>query len=107
MVVGLILFAVALAGLVVLVARLQRELRGVQAELRELRQVVRAGQAESDRVEALIDRADAISTRVDSASKLAYTTFAVPVIKAMSLGAGTKGAVQRLRHRNGNGHRED
>ena len=104
MIIGLAIFAVALFGLVLVVARLQQHVRELDTTVRDLRNAFASSQAEAERVEALIDRADAITGRVDSASKLAYTTFAVPVIKAMSLGAGTKGAARRLRERNG--HKE-
>ncbi len=100
--VALAVLSVIVLGLIVDVRRLRRQLRALGASVEEIRGAVTDSTRELDRVEALLQRADTISARVDSASRLAYSTFAVPVVKAFAVGAGTRRAARRLR----NGHRE-
>ena len=50
--------------------------------------IVRA-KGELDRVDDLIVSAEAITETVGSATRLAHTAFATPLIKIMALGAGT------------------
>jgi methyl-accepting chemotaxis protein len=52
---------------------------------------------ELDRVDDLIGSAEAISDTVESASKLAHTALATPLIKVMALGAGTARVGRKLR----------
>ena len=99
--------AVALVALLVVLARLRRaarDLRETVAEFRrhalpalvELRHAVRAADFELDRVDALVSGAEAVQERVDSASRLAYRTFASPVVKVLAAGTGTRRALARL-----------
>jgi predicted PurR-regulated permease PerM len=100
---------VVLALLVAVVAlvRYARALRTAAEELRVeslalLRDldgtVARAGE-ELDRVDDLIGSAERLSSTVGSASGLAYSAVANPVIKVMALGAGTARASERIRRR--------
>jgi hypothetical protein len=98
------LAAVAVLGLVLVLrslAKLRRQVAAVDAALNQLRADRIATDGELDRVAALMDRADKISARVESTSRLAYNTFATPVIKALAAGKGTTQAARSLRHRNG------
>jgi hypothetical protein len=52
---------------------------------------------ELDRVDDLIGSAEAISDTVESATKLAHTALATPLIKVMALGAGTARVGRKLR----------
>jgi hypothetical protein len=52
---------------------------------------------ELDRVDDLIGSAEAISETVESATKLAHTALATPLIKVMALGAGTARVGRKLR----------
>ena len=58
-------------------------------------------QANSDllRVDELLETAESISTTVDSASRLAYTAFAGPLMKALAAGTGAARAFKVLRRR--------
>ncbi len=106
MAVALFVAAAVMLGLFVLTSI--RAITKLTRRVEELDSVVRALQAERvqtdgelDRVDVLLDRADKISTRVDSTSRLAYNTFAAPVIKAFAVGKGTSQAARSLRQRSG------
>lgn len=85
--------------------RSARQLRILAEELSDHAGVV-IGEAEAtvtrarrelDRVDDLIGSAEAITETVGSATKLAHTAFAAPLIKVMAFGAGTARAGKRLR----------
>jgi hypothetical protein len=84
--------------------RLQDTLAAVAEALQQVRAERARTAGELDRVDVLLRKADVISSRVESTSKLAYDTFATPVIKAFAVGAGTRTAARRLRRTEGNGH---
>jgi hypothetical protein len=52
-----------------------------------------------DRVGDLVAAADSVTRRVDGASKLAYTTFANPVVKVLAVGHGVSRVSRKLRGR--------
>ena len=83
------------------VTRLGRQVDALRGEVDALRAERDAAGGELDRIDTLIERVDRISARVESTSKLAYGTFATPVIKALAVGRGTSEAARRLRKRNG------
>jgi hypothetical protein len=99
------MFVGALAFSLVSLARTLRVLRATVEELRaqtlplanELRDAVREASTEVERVDRLVTSAERLEGAVDSASRLAYRTFANPVVKAMALGTGVSRAAQRLR----------
>jgi hypothetical protein len=97
--VGLLLWAaVVLVGAV-------RDLRAAVVQLREealpvvaaMRRTVDEAGAELDRVDSLLGAAETVSATVDSASKLAYSAFSSPVIKALAFANGTGKAAKRLK----------
>ena len=65
----------------------------------ELRRLVRAANAELERVDDLLGTAESITGTVDSASRLAYLAFSNPVIKAVALASGTGRAARSLRRK--------
>jgi hypothetical protein len=65
--------------------------------LGEVQDTVLLARGELARVDDLIGSAEALTETVGSASRLARTTLAVPVIKVLALGAGTARAGRRLR----------
>ncbi|MGH8998295.1 MAG: hypothetical protein ACRDY7_02785 [Acidimicrobiia bacterium] len=103
--------AAVLAGVVLVVlASLVRTLRALAAVvedlnretvplLAELRGDAAKASAELDRVEDLVGAAESVTRRVDDASRLAYLTFANPVVKVMAFGSGVGRAGRRLRGR--------
>jgi hypothetical protein len=97
------LTALVLVTVRVAVTDLRRSVQSLDAAVQRLQASAAQTEGEIDRVDVLLERADRISTRVESASKLAYGTFAAPVIKALAVGAGTKRAAGRLRHRTQDG----
>jgi hypothetical protein len=102
---------IAAAVIVVLVAAclsLRRSARQLQvladelaghagAVIGEAEATIARAQGELDRVDDLIGSAEAITETVGSATRLAHTAFATPVIKIMALGAGTARAGRRIR----------
>jgi len=55
-----------------------------------------------DRVGDLVGAAESVTRRVDGASKVAYVTFASPVVKVLAVGHGVSRVGRRLRgHPNG------
>jgi hypothetical protein len=85
-------------------ARRTRELGEVVAKLteetlplvRDARAVVGHAATEMERVGDVLGSAEAVSATVDSASRLAYRTFANPVVKTVAFGSGLSGATRRL-----------
>jgi len=85
--------------------RTLRDLRATIEDLRastipvidELRDAAREASDEVERVDRLVTSAERLDNAVDSAGRLAYRTFANPVVKAMALGTGVSRAAHRLR----------
>lgn len=101
---------VVLVGLVAAVVWMLREaaaLRRATGELREraaalhdeLEAVAARADEQLERVDGLVNSAESISEVVGSASRLASTAMAGPVIKAVALGSGAARAGRRLRRR--------
>ena len=88
-----------LIGALLSLSRLEKSVRALQDDVRELRAADEKTARDIDKVDELLEKADRISTRADSTSKL----IAAPVIKAFAVGAGTRTAARRLRQRNGKG----
>jgi hypothetical protein len=65
--------------------------------LRELREVTHEAAFEVDRVDRLVTSAERLEDAVDGASRMAYRTFANPVVKAMAIGTGVSRGARRLR----------
>lgn len=82
-----------------------RDLRAAVVELRDealpvvasMRRTLDEAEVELDRVDSLLGAAESVSATVDSASKLAYSAFSSPVIKALAFANGTGKAAKRLR----------
>ena len=114
-----VLLAVALAIVTVGLLRTLRSLRAVVDDLNreagpllaDLRGDARKASRGLDRVGDLVGAAESVTRRVDVASKVAYVTFASPVVKVLAVGHGVSRVSRRLRGRdtnapNGaNGHR--
>ncbi len=79
-----------------LVAELERTVARADAEMDK---TVARADAEMDRVDDLIGSAERLTDTVGSASQMAYSAVANPVIKVMALGAGTARASERIRRR--------
>lgn len=60
---------------------------------------VKRADADLRKVDGILDTADSISSTVDTASRLAYTAFASPLLKLLALGSGAARAAGRLRTR--------
>lgn len=95
----------ALLGAALSLRRSARDLQALADELDEQASVV-IGEAEAtvararrelDRVDDLVGSAEAISETVESATRLAHTALATPLIKVMALRAGTARAGKKLR----------
>lgn len=102
--------AILAVGLVFALASLTATLRTVRTTVEELRReavplmasarvTLEQANAELSRVDGLLGTAESVGTTVDSASRLAYLAFANPVVKALAIGAGARGALGRLRRR--------
>jgi hypothetical protein len=97
----------AVAGLLVAIASLRREVARVGAMADELRRqtvplvadahrVVDQAATEMERVGAVLDTTESVHATVDSASKLAYRAFANPVVKVLAVRAGAASGMRRL-----------
>jgi hypothetical protein len=110
-VLAIVVTAVATSALAVLLGaalslrRSARDLQALADELADHASIV-IGEAEAtiarargelDRVDDLIGSAEAISDTVESATRLAHTALATPLIKVMALGAGTARVGRKLR----------
>lgn len=73
---------------------LRRETLSVVADLRG---TVARADTELGRVDTVLGSTESITATVDSASRLAYQLFAKPVVKLLSISAGTRRAARRLR----------
>jgi hypothetical protein len=99
------IFVGALAVSLVAVTRTLRVLRETITSLHdemvpvvaELRETARTTGDEVERVDRLVTSAERLEDAVDGASRLAYRTFANPVVKVMAAGTGVSRAAQRLR----------
>ena len=102
-----ILCFVAVAGLLVALGSLRRQvrtLRGVADDLRrqtvplvaDAQRVVDQAATEMERVGAVLDSTESVHATVDSASKLAYRAFANPVVKVLAVRAGAATGLRRL-----------
>jgi hypothetical protein len=100
--------------LVVVTARLLGTLRSLRAVVDDLNReagpllVDLRGDAQKasqglDRVGDLVGAAESVTRRVDGASKVAYVTFASPVVKVLAVGHGVSRVGRRLRGRDTNG----
>ena len=125
---ALTIVAIGLAvALVVVTAALLRTLRSMRAVIDDLNREAypllaglegdaRKASQRLDQVGDLVGAAESVTRRVDGASKLAYVTFANPVVKVLAVGHGVSRVSRKLRGkpdpiRNGsangkNGHRE-
>jgi len=102
-------FALVLFGIIVFaLATLVRTLNSARAAIDDLHaaaipllndahDVVRQANSDLAKVDTLLTRADSISGTVDSASKLAYSLFSNPAVKALALASGGARAIGRLR----------
>ncbi len=108
-VLGLALFATVMVALASLIRTLGSARKAIDEltsraipMLDEAHEVVRLARKDMDKVDTLLTRADSISGTVDSASKLAYSLFSNPAVKALALASGGARAVARLgRNRTG------
>ena len=116
-----VLLALSLGVVTVALLRTLRSLRSVIDDLNreagpllvDLAGDARKASEGLDRVGDLVGAAESVTRRVDGASKLAYVTFASPVVKVLAVGHGVSRVSRRLRGRdsddtNGsatNGHR--
>jgi methyl-accepting chemotaxis protein len=99
------LVVVVLLGAALSLRRSARQLRSLAEELAdhaatvigEAEDTIARARGELDRVDDLIGSAEAISDTVESATRLAHTALATPLIKVMAFGAGTARAGKRLR----------
>ncbi len=97
----------AVAGLLVALGSLRRQvstLRRVADDLRrqtvplvaDAQRVVDQAATEMERVGAVLDSTESVHATVDSASKLAYRAFANPVVKVLAVRAGAATGIRRL-----------
>lgn len=97
----------AVAGLLVAVGSLRREIRRLAAVSDDVRRqtvplvadahrVVDQAATEMERVGAVLDSTESVHATVDSASRLAYRAFANPVVKVLAVRAGAATGIRRL-----------
>ena len=107
-IVAIVLCLAGAAVFAVMVRRMVRALRGLDAlaeSLRveavplvsDLRATVRQAGDDLDRVEAVLGKAETIATTVDAASRLTYRALRPPLVKTMALMSGAGRATRRLR----------
>jgi hypothetical protein len=97
----------ALAAALARALRAARELRAAAEELRRaslellghMDGAMAHVSAELERVDDLIGSAEVLSETVGSASRLAYTSVASPLIKMLAFARGVARGARRLRHR--------
>jgi hypothetical protein len=105
---------VAVAGLLVALGVLRREVRTLRAAVDQLslqtvplvadaHRVVDQAATEMERVGAVLDSTESVHATVDSASRLAYRAFANPVVKVLAVRAGAASGLRRLAGSDGNG----
>ena len=96
---------VGLLAVVVLLVGAVRELRITVTELRvetqavveELHEAVRGTNAELERIDNVLHAAEAGTDTLDSASRLAYLTMGSPVVKGLAAATGANQAYRRFR----------
>ncbi len=99
--------AVAVAGVLVAIRSLRRQVERLRVVAEELRhqtvplvadahRVVDQAATEMERVGAVLDSTESVHATVDSASRLAYRAFANPVVKVMAVRAGAATGIRRL-----------
>jgi len=99
--------ALAVAGLLVAIGSLRREVGRMRVMADELRRqtvplvadahrVVDQAATEMERVGAVLDSTESVHATVDSASRLAYRAFANPVVKVLAVRAGASSGLRRL-----------
>ncbi len=94
-----------LLAVVVALLRAVRELRGTVAHLRvesqavveELQEAVRGTNAELERIDNVLHAAESVTDTLDSASRLAYLTVGSPVVKGLAAATGANQAYRRFR----------
>jgi uncharacterized protein YoxC len=100
-------FAMLVVGLLFLVGSAIRTLASVRATFDDIRRTavplisdvhtaVRQAKGDLVQVESILERTESIKGTVDSASRLALTAFATPVIKLAAISAGLSRMVNRL-----------
>jgi hypothetical protein len=95
----------ALLGAALSLRRSARDLQALADELfdqaaavmSDAEATVARARRELDRVDDLVGSAEAISETVESATRLAHSALATPLIKVMALGAGTARVGRKLR----------
>ena len=96
---------VGLLAVVVLLVGAVRELRVTVTELRvetqavvdELHEAVRGTNAELERIDNVLHAAESVTDTLDSASRLAYLTMGSPVVKGLAAATGANQAYRRFR----------
>lgn len=107
-VVAIVMCVAVTAAFVVVVRRMIRVVRQLDAlaeSLRvdtvplvsDLRATVRQAGDDLDRVEAVLGKAETIATTVDAASRLTYRALRPPLVKTMAFMSGAGRATRRLR----------
>lgn len=102
-----IAFAMLVVGLLFLIGSAIRTLASVRGAVDDVRHTavpliadvhtaVRQANGDLVRVEAILERTESIKGTVDSASRLALSAFATPVVKLAAITAGLSSAVRRL-----------
>jgi len=94
-----------LLAVVVALLRAVRELRGTvehlrvesQAVVEELQEAVRGTNAELARIDNVLHAAESVTDTLDSASRLAYLTVGSPVVKGLAAATGANQAYRRFR----------
>lgn len=96
---------VGLLAVVFLLVRAVRDLRVTVTELRvetqavvdELHEAVRGTNAELERIDNVLHAAESVTDTLDSASRLAYLTVGSPVVKGLAAATGANQAYRRFR----------
>ena len=100
--------AVLVTALLISLAALNRTLRAMREAIQDvhrktmpvlddLHTTVKQANGELDRVDEILETAQSVSQTVDSASRLAYTAFSNPIVKAAAFGAGFTKAAKKFR----------
>jgi len=98
---------VCVAGLLVAITSLRREVTRIGSLADELKRqtvplvadahrVVDQAATEMERVGAVLDSTESVHATVDSASRLAYRAFANPVVKVLAVRSGAASGMRRL-----------
>ena len=96
--VGLLAVVVLLVGAVRALRITVTELRvETQAVVEELHEAVRGTNAELERIDNVLHAAESVTDTLDSASRLAYLTMGSPVVKGLAAATGANQAYRRFR----------